>query len=306
MRPLDFIVIGTMKAGTTSLFHYLRHHPELFLPPDKELPYFLRPEWYERGWPPFARRYFSEAGPGQILGTVTPQYMEEPAMPERIHGQMPGVRLIALLRNPIDRVDSYYRMQVRRGRETRSIEQVVEELALPASAARAREMLFGAEFTSATYLVRSEYARILESYAKVFGRDRLLVCFSEDLKRAPQEVVAEVFEFVGADRDFEPPNLSRRYHVGGSERFPGLIPFAARLPPARWLWRMLPERFRRDFLFRFRTDFNVKTTRATALTDDLRARLRGFFAADVDRLAAIIGKPPPWPEFLEPGVGDRP
>ena len=74
-NTLDFIVIGAQKAGTTSLFEYLRGHPELSLPPDKEAPFFSSEEARRRGFEDYMRKAFAFADPSSKWGTVTPQYM---------------------------------------------------------------------------------------------------------------------------------------------------------------------------------------------------------------------------------------
>ncbi|MGH9436648.1 MAG: sulfotransferase family protein, partial [Terriglobia bacterium] len=112
-RRLNFFVIGAMKAGTTSLHYYLKEHPGLFLPIEKEIPFFAMDELYERGMDWYLDEFFSKAGTGQLLGTVSPPYMLNSKAAERIYRALPDVKLIALLRDPIDRAKSQYKMLVR-------------------------------------------------------------------------------------------------------------------------------------------------------------------------------------------------
>ena len=74
-ETLDFIIIGAQKAGTTSLFEYLRPHPELWLPPGKEAPYFSHDAVIERGWQDYMEKAFAFGDPARKWGTVTPSYM---------------------------------------------------------------------------------------------------------------------------------------------------------------------------------------------------------------------------------------
>jgi len=118
---LDFIIIGAQKAGTTSLFEHLRRHPEISLPVGKEVPYFSHDRVYARGWTDYMRklaRHDAFADPGRKWGTVTPQYMlggvyrspgdvargngDERTVPLRIKECLPSVRLIAILRDPVE------------------------------------------------------------------------------------------------------------------------------------------------------------------------------------------------------------
>src|SRR6266487_1947701 len=115
MKCLDFIIIGAQKAGTTSLYHYLREHPGIYMPPEKEAPFFTSKGSFLRDWEQFAADYFGAASVEQRWGKATPAYMADPRVAARIHSLMPRVLLIALLRNPVERAYSHYMMSVRRG-----------------------------------------------------------------------------------------------------------------------------------------------------------------------------------------------
>jgi hypothetical protein len=119
-RPPDFVVIGAAKSGTTALYHQLRHHHGLYLPPSKEAPFFTKDDVYRRGWEAHLAEPFTAAPPDLLWGTVTPRYRDL-GIPARMHEAMPDARLIALLREPVARVYSKYRLLVRRGRERRSL-----------------------------------------------------------------------------------------------------------------------------------------------------------------------------------------
>src|SRR5512134_2872554 len=107
MKKLDFIIIGAQKAGTTALFRYLRRHPRIYMPLEKEIPFFSDDVLYARGWEQFARRYYGHAPPDRLWGKATPRYMIHPDCPSRIRATMPDTRLIALLRDPIERCISH-------------------------------------------------------------------------------------------------------------------------------------------------------------------------------------------------------
>lgn len=121
---VDFLVIGAQKSGTTSLFHYLRAHPRIHIPFVKEIGFFSNERKFRKGVQWYLK-HFSDAEPHQIVGEVSPQYMAHPAAPGRIHSLFPDTRLIAVLRNPIDRAHSAYRMAVRRGGEKRAVEEAL-------------------------------------------------------------------------------------------------------------------------------------------------------------------------------------
>jgi hypothetical protein len=236
---LDFIVIGTQKSGTSSLFHYLRHHPEIFIPRHKEVPYFshdpavLTVEW-STYMSNIARQVFFDdqpgalADPGRKWGTVTPQYTaggvwdangdapseagayDERTVPSRIRERLPNVRLIAILRDPVARALSHHRMLVRIGRERDTFDAAVARLlrhdALESARRQPRE--------TTGYIVWGEYGRILSGYFDVFPREQILVVFTDELERDPTRLLTRVQEFIGVSADFAPVNLGEQYNVG--------------------------------------------------------------------------------------------
>src|SRR5262245_33936937 len=241
-KPLDFLVIGAHKSGTTTLFQYLRHHPELFLPPEKEAGFFSNDYWWGRGWDAFADEFFVRASKKALWGKVTPQYMAYRETPVRIRALMPNVKLIAILRNPIDRAYSHYRMAARTLAEKRTFHQAVAVLQQD-------------EDDPTGYFAMGQYGRILFSYLTHFPAAQLLILFSEDLQNRPQFVMDSIARFLGVNSGFTPRNLGINYHVGGMrQRFPALIPTVKSMYPVWWFWRRLPERRRRVIRFWFQTE----------------------------------------------------
>ena len=138
-RMSDFLIIGAYKSGTTSLNHYLKQHPQIFMPDFQEPNYFAEkrasvpagePEhrYEERGYRrprvqslAAYQRLFAPAGPDQVAGECSPEYMRNPIAARRIHEALPGVKLLAILRNPVERALSDYSMMVRDGLDRKSV-----------------------------------------------------------------------------------------------------------------------------------------------------------------------------------------
>jgi hypothetical protein len=150
-KTLDFLVIGAHKAGTTALFQYLRRHPQPFLPREKEAGFFSNDYWWDRSWKAFAEEFFDQAPVGALWGKVTPQYMAYPEVPARIRALMPEVKLVAILRNPVDRACSHYRMAVCTLTERCSFEDAAVALQRGPD-------------NPTSYLAMGQYGRILSSY----------------------------------------------------------------------------------------------------------------------------------------------
>ena len=125
MRSLDFIIIGAMKAGTTSICKYLAQHEKLHLPPEKEAPFFSEDMRFKKGYLDYFNIFFKSASASALIGKVTPIYMMHPEVPSRIKQICPDVKMIAILRDPIERAYSHYHMAVRLKKETRTFEEAI-------------------------------------------------------------------------------------------------------------------------------------------------------------------------------------
>ncbi|MGB8275854.1 MAG: sulfotransferase [Alphaproteobacteria bacterium] len=298
-RPvLDFIVIGAQKSGTTSLFQYLRHHPGVFIPPEKEAPFFdgdapIDGARFDR----YLERYFPPSRNGHLWGTVSPQYMGDRRSAARIRMMLPDVKLIAILRHPIDRAVSQFRMRVRRGLEPRPIEVAFEQLLQPRNAELARGQPATVAGASDCYLVWSEYGRILEAYRALYPKNQLLVLFFDDLQSRPGHVLGEIVSYLGLTPGYVPPNLDVRYVVSGSRqmprRFDRLKGFAlsriGRFAPSLALsYRMRSRNWNE-------TEYaDPRGTSGIQPSAELRRKLEEYFRPDIQRLEAIIERPVPW------------
>ncbi len=187
----DFVVLGTQKGGTSYFYRLLTEHPLVRAAAAKELHFFDRHFAKGVGW---YRRCFSEGervdGHSTVTGEASPSYLFDPQVPERMAQVVPEARLIALLRNPVDRAYSQYQMQVRRGKEARSFEEATEEeMALAEGRGKAVNK-------TTSYLARGLYAEQLERFSFFGARDRLLVLKSEDFFPRHSEVLGHVLRFL--------------------------------------------------------------------------------------------------------------
>lgn len=139
-------------------------------------------------------------------------------VPRRIFELMPEVKLIAVLRNSIDRALSHYKMFVRRGKERRSFESAVKELLSEEMLGHARALLADTTTEHHCYVSRGEYGRILQDFLSVFPCEQLPALFTEDMEEHPDEVIDQVLGFLGLDPGFRPPNIGIKYHRGGTRR----------------------------------------------------------------------------------------
>ncbi|MVO98218.1 ATP-binding cassette domain-containing protein [Paenibacillus lutrae] len=194
-----FLIIGTQKGGTTSLYHDLTQHPGIKSAAVKEVHFFDEQyhfgyDWYKKNFPP-------DLPEGSITGEASPYYMFHPQTPGRVREWLPDVKLIALLRNPVHRAYSHYQMMVRRGLEPMSFPD-----ALQAERSRVEEeyerMSRDPRFSSQncsiySYLKRGLYAEQLERWYRYFPKNQILVMNSEVLLRDAAESYRNVLAFLG-------------------------------------------------------------------------------------------------------------
>ena len=204
----DFLILGAQRGGTTSLFRYLEQHPDVLGSTRKELHYFdyqfgRGPRWYRGHFPLASRRvaHLRRGRPLLLTGEATPYYLACPQAPRRAAATVPQARLIALLRNPVDRAWSHYRMARWQGRETLSFEAAVEaepqRLAGEYEKLRADDTYYSAAYHQQSYLTRGLYLRQIQDWLRHYPRERLLLLVSEDFYRDPAAVYARLCRFLG-------------------------------------------------------------------------------------------------------------
>jgi hypothetical protein len=208
-RPLpNFLIVGAQKAGTTALYSYLREHPAVTGPPWKEVSFFDRHFWRGAAWyrghfpnKLYLRGVRARAGVEPIVGEASPSYLFHPVAPERAAALVPDVRLIALVRNPIDRAHSHYHHEVALGREPLPFEQALEQEdeRMDGELERLRDpRYFSHAWWNFTYLSRGRYAEQLERWLGFFPSERLLVLPSGELLERPRDAYRQVLDFLGA------------------------------------------------------------------------------------------------------------
>jgi hypothetical protein len=293
MKPLDFVIIGAGKSGTTTLHQYLSRHPDIDMPPEKEIPFFSRNELYERGWDEFARACFLQAGSRRFCGKATPDYMLHSAVPARLHRTFPDAKLIAILRHPVERAYSHWKMHARNGIEDRSFEAATAALLKSAPTHAVDSFEISPENAAETYIIGGLYGRILERWFDLFSRDQMLVLFTEDLANDPLTILQRIHEFLGVSADFVPRNLGKSYNVGEIQRLKKVVP--------RPIWRCLPKTIRRRLGF-WLESWNIVPDNGN-LPKGIYEQLCEFYQEDVERLEGLIGHKVPWEDLRREAFG---
>lgn len=292
-RNLDFLVIGAQKCGTTSLWRGLESHPEVRVPSDKERPFFETESGYQQGLERYLATVFPDASPTERLGVVAPQLMAPEAglldkVVRRIHRTCPDVKLIALLRDPIDRAISYSRWATRRGVLSQDADQLAERLS------RKHGSLSEVPFVRA-----GMYGAILNRFLEFFPQEQLLVQFSEHLSADPVTVYSAVFEFIGVDPVHDAG--SPRLNVGGVRArvsTEGMEELTTELREKVWP-HLSDKNVRQGFTWWLKNVWNVEPdAESTEISQALRDDLARIYAEDAELLARIVDVDIPWREKL--------
>ena len=187
----DFIIIGGMKCGTSSLYTYLSQHPYIFKSNYKELRYFSHDKYYSKG-EKWYRSHFpikKKMPDGSLTFEASVDYLSSSDAPERLKNLLPNIKVIALLRNPTERAISHYFHSIKKGWRQGKILNTMK-----------------AEGT--TFKLKGMYKEQLERYYKLFPSDNILVISSERFFEDPAETLKEVYLFLGVDPDIEISDLS--------------------------------------------------------------------------------------------------
>lgn len=205
-RKLDFLVVGAEKCGTTWLADMLKQHSQVFVPEGKELHYFNRKfvefpdldnfnfdkplDWY--------LSFYKDAAPGQIKGEICPTYLWDLEAPSRIRDFEPNLKILILLRNPVERTFSAYRYYQQRG--------IIGRESLKQAVAKYHNIL----------IERSQYFAQVKRYLDLFPREQVRVwCLTK--RGGMESMLKEVETFLGVD-EFMPENASARSNITGEPR----------------------------------------------------------------------------------------
>lgn len=301
-KKLDFICIGAAKSATTTLYSLIKDHPQLSLPSTKEAPFYSDDKAYEQGISWYLNHFFAGADPKTKWGTITPQYMiGEGNIPpseiaERIYQDNPDVKIIALLRHPIERAFSHYRMLVKRGYETRSFDQAVSEILA------GNTKLKGYTEPDSDYVLASEYGKILDHYYDLFPKKNILILTTDQLKDDPKTVLDQVFAFLGVDTNYQPTQLHQQSRKGGAKpRLKLLTPgFIYQFPLVKRVWtQYTPQAIRR------RTEYVINLWNTKPDNERLDPNGKAYqklvkhFSSDVRHLQKIAGIKVDWKDWTK-------
>ena len=278
----NFLVIGAEKSGTTWLYHNLKQHPQIFLPETKEIHYFnarnsnleeqdryskQNIDWYES--------FFRNASSEKAVGEITPMYICDEHAYKRIHETLGEVKLIVMLRNPIDRAYSHYWMARWKGHVNDSFKKIVET-------------------KDQRFIQRGLYGEQLERYYKLWSPENTQVLIFDNFFENKNTYLKKIFDFLEIDESgfLEDHLINHKIYGSGSYKSPFLYKFQKET--AKFL-RKFPvlhpamDKVKKSGLISSIENMNRDKESYPAMPDELRSELRDYYSSDIDKLEQLVG-----------------
>lgn len=272
----NFIIIGAGKCGTTSLFHYLSQHPEIYMCPKKETFFFLEEsnraknqKWGGVQSLEEYRELFKDAPENAVIGEISTTYYSDPNSAKAIHALLPDTKIIAILRDPSNRAFSDYLMHYNLKNKTQSFDQLIYET---------------------NYFVKlGFYYSQLIHYFELFDPKNIKILFYEDLLNHSEAFVKDLFSFLGVNCDLQ-VDMTKRYRDNGIPK--NKLLYTLFIKPGKIqnvtsrLLKILPNPARKELYAKIKQASVYKPT----LSSSDRAKLIEIYRPEVLKLQDLLNK----------------
>ena len=283
MRVPDVYIIGAQKSGTTTLYHWLAQHPQIYgHPMAKDYAYFSDDLTWEKGGRRF-RSFAKDVQPDQLALGGEASCMYAPLSPARMHATMPEAKLIAILREPVARAYSAYVYAVERLLEPRSFEQAIGD-ELRGYRYEPRDGL------QRDYLAHGHYARQLNAMFQYFPQEQVKVVLFEEFKREPLRVLHDLFLWLGVKQGFV-PDMSIKNKTKGGARYKWLARFTGPKTNPSLIRRIGKALLPYSLRFSIRTrlaEWNRVPAPKPEFPNALRQRLREYYQDELSDLERLL------------------
>ncbi len=298
MNPYpNLYLVGAPKAGTTSIYEYLKRHPNIFVPAKKELHFFSSTDLdtctagpgdayalspIVRSSNEYLSYYRDAYNSSAIVVDVSPSYLYYSQSADRILTQRPDAKFAVILRDPVERAYSQYLHLRRAGRETLTFEDALD--AEPDRVADGWAAMW-------RYVDANVYSRPLEHLLSVGGAENVLVLHSEHLRRDHNGTLGAIYDFCGLERIDADRSVVR--NVGGISRSALVARMLNRPNRVKAVAkRIIPQGLRTSLALKA-VELNTAPT-PEEMKPDTRRRLQATFADEASRLQDMLGYSPPW------------
>lgn len=285
-RKIDFMIIGTQKAGSSSLHYYLSQHPDIYLPPLKDVQFFERDEYY-RELDDVLKAIYKGVNDEKLIGGSDVNLLYFYHTAERLYKYNPNMKLIAILRNPIDRAYSAYWAAVRDGFEScKTFEEAISlEMDRRKGSLRERGIL--------TYLEHGHYDEQLGYYYTVFPKEQIYVMLLEDLKDNPEQTIKDLLTWLGVKPDLTNISLSKKSNVSSLSKVPWLQKLFTKETFLSKTYRKLPPSLRILIYERIYLTFreiNSKPYKYPPMSIKTRKKLINYYEPHIKRLSNMLNR----------------
>lgn len=303
----NFLIVGAVKAGTTSLHEYLQQHPEIYMSPVKETNYFsdedmlfdhFNPDYRQdvnvdvkkylagdmknkihiahiRSWDDYQLLFKNVAGQ-KAIGEVSNSYLFCPSTATAIKSKLPDAKIVMILRNPAERLFSQFLMNLKLGK-------ITEKDLLKEIEADQKKKIKGWG-VSHLYLEVGNYYAQVKAYYDVFPASQIKVILYDDFKNSPAMVMKDLFSFLGVNADFQ-LDMSRRYNEAGMPRFGKLNYWLTQMGIYGLVKRIFSSGLKEKIKGIIYTRENIPT-----ITPEEKKWLQDYYRDDVNKLSALIGR----------------
>ena len=268
----NLIIIGAQKCATSSFHYYLSLHPQIHMSREKELNFFIQERNWNKGLEWYKSHFTADA---PVLGEASPNYTNYPiyrGVPQRMVSTLGKIKLIYLVRDPVERIVSHYTHRYVSGFEDRAIDEALRPF-----------------HDGNPYICRSKYYMQLQQFLDYFPEDTILTISREDALLKRGDVLADVFRFLGVDESFTSTRFMRQHNRSRIKRRNNRAGrFLESLPCMKIIDR-LPYRIRWNVRWLIFLPFSYRIKRPK-LSDTVRNELAAYLADDVRRLRKLTGK----------------
>lgn len=264
-----FLYVGSAKCGSTWLFEALRAHPEVFVPIAKDIYFFDK--YYDKGLDWYASFFTKTDTRVKAMGELSHDYLYSRSAVKRIASDLPDVKLLACIRNPIERAFSVYLYRKRNGTAGADFDSTIKKTPF--------------------VIERGKYYEYILMYRELFGEDRFKVFLFDDLKKNSFEFAREVYKFLEVDSSFEYSAASKKVLPASTARIIGISRLVKKganklrqLGYANLIGRVKKSSFTR-LLYK-----PIETKEKESLTGTQRAFLIDYYREDVTKLGKLLGQ----------------
>ena len=277
----NFFIVGAAKAGTSSLYAYLKNTPGVYMSEHKEPHYFIdnmKPGYYDESK---YLQLFKNVKNEKAIGEASVDYLIDPSSAKCIHDKIPDAKIIILLRDPVERAFSSYLMFTNRTKKDLSFPEIFLETF---------GTEYGLKYDKNPYLGRGLYSSQVKKYLEIFGEENVGIWFFEDMKKDTMQVVKEVLKFIKID-SLPPDNVSKIYNPYWVFRGKITKSLSSNTTIRKIIPIFLPTLTLRHLVF---NKLFIKEVQKPKLPESERRKLENYYYDDVIALEKALKRKIPW------------